>query len=275
MATKSGKPPIGGRPGMSRIDREAQASKGGKVSQKERLDGIEKELDELRHRFDLYFQGSKEQRMPPTDKQAQMGGELRRMREDEIKLWNTIDKFRFSQIFARFVALDRLWARTMKQIEDGTYKRDRLKVRLRKEAEAEQEQQQQQQKMPQDTQVGNRPASIEGLDVDVNSFEDGDPMHSQSGQKPVGGKQVPRPVPAPVAGAGGGGAMNDQSIKRLYDVYMQAKKRTGENSSLTMEALKKQIEKQIPQIKAKHKCDNVEFKVVLKDGKAMLKAVPK
>jgi hypothetical protein len=273
MATKPGKPPIGGRPGTSRMDREAQASKGGKVSQKERLDDIEKQLEELRHRFELYFQGSKEQRTPPTDKQAQMGGELRRMREDEIKLWNTIDKFRFSQIFARFVAMDRLWARTMKQIEDGTYKRDRLKVRLRKEAELDQ-----QQKMPQDTQVGNRPASIEGLDVDVNSFDDGDAMNSQSGQKPVGSKPSPKPVPAPIAGpasANGGGGMNDQSSKRLYDVYMQAKKRTGENSSLTMEALKKQIEKQIPQIKAKHNCNNVEFKVVLKDGKAMLKAVPK
>jgi hypothetical protein len=249
-----------------------------RAGHREDLDEIEKRLEELRRRFDMYFQGSPEQRMPPTSNQAAFGGELRRMREDEIRNWNTQDKFRFNQLFARFVSLDRMWARTLKQIEDGTHKRDKFKVQQMK-AKAQQ---------PADTQVGKRPDSLDGMDVDVGSFDD-DMINSQPPQKPVSGeKSVPRPVtvpppsrvPAPVntgggGGGGGGGGMSDQRLQQLYDVYMKAKQRTGEQSSLTVDALKKQIEKQIPAIKAKHKCENVDFKVVLKDGKAMLKAVPK
>lgn len=247
-----------------------------RAGHREQLDEIEKRLEELRRRFDMYFLGSPEQRRPPTSNQAQMGGELRRMREDEIRNWNTQDKFRFNQLFARFVSLDRMWARTLKQIEDGTHKRDKFKVAQMMKKVAEKQGQ------PTDAQVGKLPDSLDGMDVDVGSFDD-DVIVSQPPQRPVAEKSVPRavtvpppskPVPAPVA-TGGGGGMSDQRLQQLYDVYMKAKQRTGEQSSLTVDALRKQIEKQIPAIKAKHKCESVDFKVVLKDGKAMLKAVPK
>lgn len=249
---------------------------------KDQLDDIEKRMEELRRRFDLYFQGSPEQKTPPTTHQAQVGGELRRMREDEVRTWNTVDRFRFSQIFARFVSMDRLWARTLKQIEDGVYKRDKFKVQnAKKKAPA-----------PTDTNVGARPAgldSFDGMDVDVGSFSDEALLHSQppTAAQPRAAAAPTRGAPPPVAGvpppsqprpspaAAGGASLSEQRIKQLYDVYMQAKKRAGEASSLTLDQLKKQIEKQVPQIKAKHKCDSVDFKVVLKDGKAMLKAVPK
>ena len=228
-----------------------------RAGHREELDELEKRLDDLRRKFDMYFMGSNEQRTPPTNNQAQLGGELRRIREDEIKNWNTQDKFRFSQIFARFVSLDRMWARTMKQIEEGTYKRDRFKVAQMKKKDAA------------GTNVGERPAGLSdmssALDVDVGSFDDEPAARTaRAATRPAGGAN----------GAGGGG-MSDQGLKQLYDTYMLAKKRTGESSSLTMDALKKQIEKQIPAIKAKHKCETVDFKVVMKDGKAMLKAVPK
>ena len=81
-------------------------------------------------------------------------------------------------------------------------------------------------------------------------------------------------APSRSAGDGDGG-MGDDKMKRLYSVYMQAKKRTGESSNLSYDGLKKQLAKQIPKIKQKHGCEQVDFKVVLKNGKAMLKAVPK
>ena len=235
-----------------------------RAGHREELNELEKRLDELRRRFDMYFHGAPEQRQPPSSNQAQLGGELRRMREDEIRNWNTQDKFRFNQIFARYVSMDRMWARTLKQIEDGTHKRDKFKVAQMKKRDENAS-----------PEAERRPNdSLDGLDVDVGSFDDFSSDSSPPSQPAA--KSVPRPVvtgPARPPAAGGG--MSDQRLQQLYDVYMKAKQRTGEQSSLTVDALRKQIEKQIPAIKAKHKCDNVDFKVVLKDGKAMLKAVPK
>jgi hypothetical protein len=262
-----------GKPGQQKLTPTGKETKQKgvieKVSHRDLLDELENRIDEVRRRFDLYFNGSPEQKQPPTTHQAQLGGEFRKLREEEVRSWNTIEKFRFNQLFARFVSLDRMWARVMKQIEDGTYKRDKFKVaQMKKKEEA----------APTQTQVGQRPDSLDGMDVDVNSFEDEKPVADKPrAPQPVSGmgKAVPAPVVTGGSSPPSGGSMSDQRLKQLYDVYMQAKKRTGEQSSLTMEALKKQIEKQIPAIKAKHNCQNVDFKVVLKDGKAMLKAVPK
>jgi len=66
-----------------------------------------------------------------------------------------------------------------------------------------------------------------------------------------------------------------ERMEKLYKVYMQAKRRSGERSNLTLEKLSAQLKKQIPKLKKKHNCERVDFKVVLKDGKPMLKAVPK
>jgi hypothetical protein len=245
-----------------------------RAGQREFLDDLDKQLDELSRKFALYFQGSKEQRIPPTSNQAKLGGEMRRIREEDVRTWNTQDKFRFNQIFARFVSMDRVWARTMKQIEDGTYKRDKFKVQqMKKKDEAPGV-------TATDARMRRPGDSLDGLDVDVGSFEEDGLIGSLPPQKPIPApvntappRSAPqRPQPS---GGGGGEGMSDGRLKQLYDVYMQAKKRTGESSSLTMDALKKQIEKQIPAIKAKHNCQTVDFKVVLKDGKAMLKAVPK
>lgn len=229
-----------------------------RAGHKEELDELDKRLEELRRRFDLFFHGSPEQRLPPTSNEAKLGGELRRLREEEVKNWSTVDKFRFNQIFARFISLDRMWARTLKQIEDGTHKRDKLKVGLAKKREEAQKQD------AAKTQLADRP---DGLDTETHSADD----FSLASRPP----QTLERGRAAASSAAGGEAISEQRLKQLYDVYMQAKRRTGETSSLTLEALKRQIDKQVPAIRARHNCERVEFKVVLKDGKAMLKAVPK
>jgi Asp-tRNA(Asn)/Glu-tRNA(Gln) amidotransferase C subunit len=240
------------------------------VSNKDELDTLEKDLEEVKRRFDMYFQGSKEQRTPPTNQQVQMGGILRRMREDDSRNWNTQDKFRLNQIHARFVSMDRMWARTLRQVEDGTHRRDKFKVERRKEAEVDP--------------AAKRPRPVDvpedtGFDVDIGGFEDDDLLNVSRPPQVV---TKPRPLPsiAPAqasaaAAAPGLGGMSEQRLKQLYDVYIQAKKKTGESSSLTLDALRSQIVKQVPNLQEKHNTQNIDFKVVLKDGQAMLKPVPK
>ena len=219
-------------------------------SRKDIIEGAEHRLEELRRRFDLYFQGSKEQRLPPTKAREAYAGLLRRLREEAVR-WNTGERFRINTLHQRLVSYDRMWQRTMQSIEDGTYKRDKMKVAMMRKRDEDAE-----------ATAGETVRSTDGSNV---------------GASAVGAPEVSAPArarPAPVAGANDD-ALSDGRMQALYSVYMQAKKRTGEESNLTYDALVQQLKKQVPAIKAKHNCESVEFKVVLKDGKAMLKAIPK
>jgi hypothetical protein len=62
----------------------------------------------------------------------------------------------------------------------------------------------------------------------------------------------------------------------LYDAYVAAKKSCNEDvSKVSYEALARTVTKQTPEIAAKFKAKRVEFKVSVRDGKAVLTAVPK
>ena len=245
--------------------------------QKKRLDDLEKTSEAIRRDFDQFFLGLSKR--PPTTLQAQLAGLFRKMKEDELRDWNTQDKFRFNQLHARFVTMERMWARTLKQIEDGTYKRDKFKLALSRKRDAEAAAE------AEGATGGARgPIAIDpfdAIDVDMDGFDDDE--ISRPAPKPV--PLAPKPVPRPVAVSAGPsastaamndlGGMSDQKLQQLHKVYVDAKKRTGEGSSLTLEALRAQVARQVPTIRAKHNCEAVDFKVVLKDGKAMLKAIPK
>jgi len=65
-------------------------------------------------------------------------------------------------------------------------------------------------------------------------------------------------------------------MRELYDAYITAKRRCNEDTSrLTFDAVASSVSKQIPEIMKQHNARSVEFKVVIKDGKAKLTAVPK
>lgn len=260
---------------------------------KKELDDLEKTMETIRRDFDQFFLGTSKR--PPTSAQAQLAGVMRKLKEEEIKDWNTQDKFRFNQIHARFVSMERMWARTMKQIEDGTYKRDKFKIAQMKKRDAALAKREEvsalSERPGRDRTVDARAPvdSMEGFDVDIGGFDDDD-----AGPAPAPRPAVPRPQPAaprpsppsppppaqrPAAAASpaGGdlGGLSEARLQQLHKVYVDAKRRTGEQSSLTLDALRQQVARQVPAIRQKHGCEQVDFKVVLKDGKAILKAIPK
>jgi aspartate ammonia-lyase len=65
-------------------------------------------------------------------------------------------------------------------------------------------------------------------------------------------------------------------MRALYDAYVVAKKRCNEDTSrLTFDSVARSVNKQIPELMTRFQAKAVDFKVVIKDGKAMLKAVPR
>ena len=80
----------------------------------------------------------------------------------------------------------------------------------------------------------------------------------------------PRPPPPPSIG------VSDESMRRLFHTYLKARQQCGESTvGITYEAVASKIRSQFPALMEKHNAKNVDFKVVIKGGRAILKAVPK
>ncbi len=82
--------------------------------------------------------------------------------------------------------------------------------------------------------------------------------------------QAPKPAAVPASN------LSDEKLKVVYDAYVTAKRRNQEDTSkMSYESVAANLRKQVPELLKQHNAKSVEFKVVIKDGKATLKAVPK
>lgn len=86
-------------------------------------------------------------------------------------------------------------------------------------------------------------------------------------------RQLPPPAQSP-AKLPEPAASEENHIKRVYEEYVKARQDTKEPIP-KFEAVADLIKKQTPLIKEKYNASSVDFKVVIEDGKAKLKAVPK
>ena len=70
--------------------------------------------------------------------------------------------------------------------------------------------------------------------------------------------------------------VSEQQLRALHAAYVEAKKRCNEDvSRVSYEVLAKTVAKQVPELMTRYKAKTIEFKVVIKDGRAILKAVPR
>lgn len=308
---------------------------------------LESELNELKAQYDQYFLGM--ERTPPTKHHERLKKQILQLKVTFVR--QTAARFRVQQLAQKLSTYERLWERTLREIEAGTYSRDLFKARMHRKAR---EDRQKKRGTDDDFHID------EDLDLSDLDGEDGDlesvmaaaadavskpaPKPIASAVKPVTGDvpmvkpvtgavptvkpvtgDVPmvkpvtgdRPVvkpatggipkitaagppggtgstpalkpantgsnpafkpgtgsrPAPVAAEGG---LSDQKIKAIYDAYVMAKKRCGEDTrNVTLDSVSATLRKQVPELMKQHSAKSVEFKVVIKDGKAVLRALPK
>jgi hypothetical protein len=178
------------------------------------LDAMDEAIVELQVLYEKYFLGI--DRRPPDRERKQVSDRMRTLKTTYVK--NTALKFRLHTLFAKLISFERMWDRTLREIEDGTYHRDVFKAKLHASREERQNSAKQQ----------------------ASSFH-----------------------------------ISDDKLRKLYETYVTARQRTGESvAGLTFDAVASKIRSQVPELLSKHKASNVEFKVVIKGGKAVLKAVP-
>lgn len=238
---------------------------------------LETEVEELKVKYEMYFLGV--ERGEPHRIRDELKKKVLRLKERFTR--NAGIRFRVQSLHARFISYERLWMRSGREKEEGTYRSDLFKARLHAQQRA------------------SGPAGVKGKrevlrhsqaeDVDLGDFggDDEAPLPAAAplparpaaaapaavrpaAPAPVAARPSAAPAPAPKPAA------IDPATRALYDAYVAARKSCNQDlSGITPEAIARTIAKQTPEIMKAHKASRVEFKVEVKDGKAVLKAVPR
>lgn len=96
------------------------------------------------------------------------------------------------------------------------------------------------------------------------------PPKEQQKEPPQKEQAAPPPQSAPPP------SFSEAKLRAVYEAYLTAKRRCNEDvSRLSFDAVAGALKKQLPGLLRQHNAKAVEFKVVIKDGKASLRAVPK
>jgi hypothetical protein len=85
---------------------------------------------------------------------------------------------------------------------------------------------------------------------------------------PAGSSRPPAPPALPPG-------MDETKMRDLYNRFVQARRAVGATGELKYEQLVATVARQGPKILEQHKAREVEFNVVIKEGKVILKATPK
>ena len=298
-------------------------TKSGSEVAAQECDAIEADLAALKVTYEQYFLGM--ERTPPTRTYEELKKRVERLKNSFVR--NTGAKFRVQAVAAKFVSYERLWQRTLQEIENGTYKRDMFKAK-RKAQTAPDKARSSQNKVVDLTEEADfevveessskakgavpsvapmvppvpsvEPVPFRGVVPSVAPLVP--PVAPVSGT-PARGTGLPSIAPlvppvapaiAPVAArppgtgprpavpavrppsAGSASDLSDDKLKTVYDAYVAAKRRNKEDTSkMSYDNIAASLRKQVPELMKQHGAKAVEFKVVIKDGKAVLKAVPK
>jgi hypothetical protein len=86
---------------------------------------LETRVDRLRSLYEQYFMGI--EKMEPHVPRKDVERRFQAMRREQIR--NTALRFRFQMVLQKYNTYQSYWMRIMRQIEDGTYKRDVLRAK--------------------------------------------------------------------------------------------------------------------------------------------------
>jgi hypothetical protein len=268
--------------GRSRYGQDPDEGKRQGPSEKEiaeDVDKLDKSIDELRSQYELYFMGI--EKIEPVISRDKAKGEIRKLIGPHVK--NTALKFKIQQLKARLISLENYWERTNRQREAGTYRRDQAKVSRREaeikkhEIEAAKRKAAERGELPDsdvaDTAYGKN-APHEGQSIPSGALREGKSAAETAGRARPGAQHQSKADGARPS-ASSAEDLTEPKLRRLYQTYVNARKRCGEKIDLRYEDMAAALRKQVPKLIKDTGAKTVEFKVVIRSGKAVLKALPK
>lgn len=212
------------------------------------LDQLETLMHMTKNEYEMYFMGVI--RKPPQERHREIKRTIHEFQQ--LNITNTAVRFRLRVLRTRFNSLSLRWLRTVKQIEDGTYKKHRW-LADRREAERRKQGPQQ---------------SADEIRAEIRALMRGEEVPKKESAAPR------RPEGAPERRSSGSDRRGfEVGSDGLFDAYASARKSSGQGA-VDRKALEATLRKHANQIKQKYGAREVRFKVVQENGKARVKAIP-
>lgn len=266
-------------------------------------------LRRLRVLYDQWFMGI--ERVEPQSARNEVERLLSLLRGVHIR--NTALRFRLNQLLQRFTAYSTYWKRVTRQIEEGTYKRDVLRARkMRQQAEVERPARAREvyevdldsefevdvdaaldavMNAPPPAGKGSVPPpapDARGISAfAMPNTESTEPNRAFPAPRatPTPIKTPPPAVRAPRASAprppkapppASSQALSDEQIRSIYNRYVAARRDNSERTdNVKIETIAKSVRGILPKLSQKHAGKQIDFEVVVRNGKVALKPVPK
>lgn len=276
--------------------------------QAETISDLEIQIDRLRALYEQYFMGI--EKLEPQIPRKQVERTFRFLRKERIN--NTALRFRFLMLVQRYNTMENYWRRVVRKIEEGTYRRlvmrsnpdtvpppsqesrlDKKKKRLpvhEVDLDEFDETNPSLELPPEILDDPPQPGGPQTFNDDTQpSIAEltSDPSLGRSGPANRTAAAPPPPPPRgpsrsghgarprPARAGQGRDALTENRIYDIYRDYVSARQRCNQPThGLTIEKVTQQIRRQEDVLKKKHGKE-VDFQVVVKDGRAILKAVKK
>ncbi|MGB8933309.1 MAG: hypothetical protein WCC48_18850, partial [Anaeromyxobacteraceae bacterium] len=98
----------------------------------EECTALEYELEELKVKYEMYFLGV--EKREPNKTRDELKKKVLRIKEAFTR--NAALRFRLQSLHARFLSYERMWLRSVREKEEGTYHRDVFKAKMHEEVRA-------------------------------------------------------------------------------------------------------------------------------------------
>jgi hypothetical protein len=262
------------------IDR---GKKDAEVDVEEVLGELEKKLERVKILYEQYFMGI--EKIEPQTLKKEIARRVLDLSQRYIK--NTALRYRFTALNQKLATYTNYWHRTMREIERGTYYRNvakvardaarrgvdapdevlralpaRVRERILRDREVALAQAERQGKVPEPATSARKPR--ESTSFDSDHFDN---LFESMTDKP----DAPAPKPTVIVPG-----MDEDRTRELYRSYIETKRSLGQaTEGIKYEHVVATLQKQAPKILADHKAKELEFQVVVKEGKVILKANPR
>ncbi len=249
------------------------------------LEVLQQKMERLRVLYEQYFQGI--ERMPPHSLQKDVVRIIHRLTQARIR--STTLKFRLQGLVQRFNAHRAYWTRSVREMEEGRHRKQIARAE-RRQARASAAETDAVFSVSEDEEsaaaafmasLGEPVAKPSARGAEA-SDDDGagirgvpaDELSSRAQRLKALRDRLAKQgvVAAPPESAAGG----ERATRQVYERLIEAKQRLGEKTDhLSYEAVRESLERQAARTREKHGCSEVDFTVVVKDGKTLLKPVPR